>query len=203
MIKYLRDNKPRFTLFLVGLFLVSSILTTYSTHFGEWFLLYPQNVSEAVNWYRFIAYPLYIDGLDIWFLNALSLLLTAFVFENSISRRSMVIIALGSALIGGLVYALLNQQQPLDPIASPFMISWGYIAAVLAYGFRDWKKLILFEKIIIGLSLFTLLNFFSPNQNGILITQFMVMISIAVGVLLSGKKSKLQNNKHDEIQKSK
>jgi membrane associated rhomboid family serine protease len=203
MKKYLRDNKPRFTLFLIGLFLVSSILTTYSTYFGEWLLLYPKHVSEPVNWYRFIAYPFYIDGLDVWFLNALSLLLTAFVFENSISRRSMVLIALGAALIGGLVYALLNQQQPLDPIASPMMISWGYIAAALVCGFRNWNKLILFEKIIVGLSLITLLNFFSPNQNGILITQFMVMISIAVGVLLSGKKSKLQNNKHDEIQKSK
>jgi membrane associated rhomboid family serine protease len=134
-----------------------------------------------------LSYSFYTDSLVIWFLNALSLFLTAWVFERRTSRTAVVGITVLSAFLGGLGYALLNQAHPHTPLASPLMISWGYVSAAMVCGVICWKSMKVFEKIILGLALLWLLkSFFPPYGHHLLLVQLMVMAAVAL-LCLSGR----------------
>ncbi len=180
MKEYLKTHNPRVTLILIGLLFISNILVLFIPSLRQAVLLYPSNLNEPMNWYRFITYPLYVGGLLSWFHNAVVLYFTGLIFEVRLTKRPTILIIFISVLIGGLVAIILNQGDPINrPIASPSMISWGYWSTAIVTGIFYWKSTNLLEKIILGLCIVSLLSINNPDH-GFLIGQIVVIVVIAV-----------------------
>lgn len=180
MKEYLKSHNPKIALWLIGVFFISNLLTLFITSFGQVVLLYPSNLHEPINWYRFISYPLYVGGLFNWLHNSIVLFMTGLIVEPRFSRKAILLIILLSVLVGGFVAIILSQGDPINrPIASPTMISWGYCSAAIVTGIFCWKSLNLFEKIALGLCLLSIANM--QNQDfGFLIGQMSVIALVGL-----------------------
>ena len=184
---YLIDSKPKVTLILIVVLLISNILTTFIQPLQDYILLYPSNIKEPWNWYRLITYPLVVGGLVAWFLNSLVLLFTGYIIERRIAKSDLLGLIFISSIIGGLIFLFLNQNSQYNiPIASPTMISWGYWAASIVIGIKYWKGLNLFEKIILILCFLSILSIQNDNL-GFLIGQIAVIVIIMTIALIKIK----------------
>ena len=180
MKEYLKAHNPKIALWLIGVLFISNLLTLFIRSFGQAVILYPSNLNEPLNWYRFVSYPLYVGGLLSWLYNSIVLYLTGLIIEIRLTKKPIIMIILSSVIIGGLVAILINQGDPINrPIASPTMITWGYWSAAIVTGVYHWKSLNLFEKILLGLSLLSIFSI--QNQNfGFLIGQIVVIAIVAI-----------------------
>ena len=103
------------------------------------FFLYPSNLHQPWNYYRLFTYPLYVGGGINWFQNSLVILVTGYVIEYRLVKKDIYILIGLSSFIGGLIYIILNQEPNfIKPIATPSMISWGYLSATIAIGLIFW-----------------------------------------------------------------
>lgn len=185
---YLKNNLPKVSLILISIFFVSNFLTLLIPRFGDIVLLYPSNLSEPLNWYRLITYPLYVGGLLTWIHNALVIILTGFIIEKKVYKQDLIVLIILSTIIGGLIFILFNQGETYNsPIATPTMISWGYWSATIILGLKYWRTLILFEKIILILCFLSILSIWNDNV-GFLLGQLTVIISIAILTLTRYRK---------------
>ena len=188
MKNYLIKQRPRISLILILILFVSNIITLTFYDTQKYILLFPSlDLFEPWNWYRLITYPLYVGGLIAWFHNSLVIVLTGYIIENRLKKQKIIVLIFLSSIIGGLIYVLLNRDNPLVPIASPTMITWGYWAAAIVIGLNHWKSLILFEKIVLALCLLSILSvwndnigFFSGQIIVILTTGVMTFIQIKI-----------------------
>jgi len=180
MREYFKNSLPRISLILIAIFFVFNIFTIVFQGLGDTLFLYPSNLKEPLNWYRFITYPLYVGGLTKWFLSSLAFLLLGYLIEHRVRRSDLIGLIILSSLIGGLVFTIINQNDSHNiPIASPTMISWGYWAAGMIIGIKFFKELNTFEKIILilyALSIFSI----QAQDKGFLVGQIIVIIIIAI-----------------------
>ncbi len=185
---YIKNKKPKISLILILILFISNILTLFTPNLSDSILLYPSNLSEPLNWYRLITYPLYVGGLTTWFLNSLVFLLTGFIIESKLLKKDMIGLIFLSTVIGGLVYIILNQNDINNiAIASPTMISWGYWSATIVIGLKYWRTLNLFEKIIMILCFLSVLIIWNDNF-GFFLGQLSVIITIAILTILKYRK---------------
>ncbi len=179
MKKYLLENRPKFTITLILILFLSTIITFLLPGINNLIFLRTDNLTQAFNWYRFLTYPLITGGILNWLHNSLVLILTGYIFENRTIRKQMISICLISTLVGGLVFVLSNHNT-IQILIGPSMISWGYLAATIVCGFKNWKTLNLFEKIIFILSMISLLSVIAPDDIGIIFGQIAVVISVII-----------------------
>ena len=181
---YLKSNLPKVSIILILILFVSNFLTMLISRFSDIVLLYPSNLSEPLNWYRLITYPLYVGGLLTWILNSIVIILTGFVIENKIDKQDIFGLIGLSTIIGGLIFIIINQGEAYNtPIATPTMISWGYWSATIIIGLKYWRTLNLFEKIVMILCFISVLSIWNDNF-GFLLGQITVIITIAILTLL-------------------
>jgi membrane associated rhomboid family serine protease len=189
MIDYLIKKSPKISLILILILFVTNLLTLLIVPFGNFVMLYPSNLNEPLNWYRLLTYPCYVGGLLTWLINSLVVFLTGYIIENRIKRLYIIILIALSSFIGGLVFILINKDDPNNiPIASPTMISWGYWTAAIVLGIKFWKTLNLFERIILFLCILSVLSI--GNQNiGFLLGQIAVITTSCIWTLIILKKN--------------
>jgi membrane associated rhomboid family serine protease len=179
MKQYLIENRPRFTITLVLILLISGILTTFLPWISNLIILNTNNLTQPSNWYRFFTYPLIVGGLFNWLWNSIVLLLTGYVFENRTTKGYMIAICLISTFIGGMIYSIFNQGT-LIGLIGPSIISWGYISAIIVCGLKFWKTLNVYEKVILILSMISLLSIIAPENIGIILSQIIVVTFVAI-----------------------
>ncbi|RIH62708.1 rhomboid family intramembrane serine protease [Mariniphaga sediminis] len=180
MKEYLKKNLPKTSLIFVIILFVTNFLTLMIPQIGEIVLLYPSNLSEPLNWYRFFTYPLYVGGLITWIHNSIVIILTGFIIENKIKRKDLISLILLSSFVGGLIFIILNQNNNYNlPIAAPTMISWGYWSATIIIGLKSWKSLNLFEKIVLVLCALSILSIWNDNI-GFFMGQISVIVIIGI-----------------------
>jgi membrane associated rhomboid family serine protease len=184
---YLVKQRPRISLILILILFVSNIITLIFYDTQKYILLFPSlDILEPWNWYRLITYPLYVGGLITWLHNSLVIVLTGYIIENRLKKQNIIGLILLSSIIGGLIYIILNHDNPLIPIASPAMITWGYWAAAIVIGLNYWKSLILFEKIVLILCLLSILSIWNDNFV-FLLGQIIVIVMISILTLIQIK----------------
>jgi membrane associated rhomboid family serine protease len=177
---YIKSNKPKISLILISVLFISAILTLFIPKLDDVILLYPSNLYEPWNWYRFITYPLHVGGLLAWVHNSLIIVLTGFIIENKLKKQDLIGMILLSSIIGGLVFVIINFGDTYNtPIATPSMISWGYWSATIVIGLKYWRTLNLFEKIVMILCFLSILSIWNDNF-GFLLGQLSVIITIAI-----------------------
>ena len=188
MREYFKKNLPRLSLVLIVVFFIFNILTQVFQEFSNLLFLYPTNLHEPLNWYRFISYPLYVGGLLKWLLSSLAFLLLGYLIEHRIKRSYLIGLIILSSIVGGLVYTIINQNDSYNiPIASPTMISWGYWAAGIVIGIKFFKELNTFEKVILILYVLSIFNIDIQNK-GFLFGQLSVIIVISILTILKVQK---------------
>jgi membrane associated rhomboid family serine protease len=193
---YIKSNKPKISLILILILFVSNILTLIIPRLSDVILLYPSNLYEPWNWYRFITYPLYVGGLLTWIHNSLVIALTGFIIENKLKKQDLIGLILLSSVIGGLIFIILNYGDSYNtPIATPTMISWGYWSATIIIGLKYWRTLNLFEKIVMILCFLSILSIWNDNF-GFLLGQLSVIIIIAIMTLIKQRKIKTNRPQH-------
>jgi membrane associated rhomboid family serine protease len=184
---YLIRQRPRISIILISLLFVSNIITLVFYDTQKYILLFPSlDLLEPLNWYRLITYPLFVGGLIAWFHNSLIIVLTGYVIENRLKKQNIIGLILLSSIIGGLTYISFNHDNPLTPIASPAMITWGYWAASIVIGLNYWKSLNHFEKVVLILCFMSILSIWNDN-NGFLYGQVLVIIVIMILTLIQIK----------------
>lgn len=144
MKNHLTGNKPVVASALAGLFLVTCLAGMFFPPLNDALMLYPANVTQPANWYRFLTFPLSsAGGLGTWLYNALLLLFMGNIIEHRMKRQHLLALLLLASCTGGLLYASLYRNPygypaDLEPgIAGPGMISWGYFTAAAIYTFRN------------------------------------------------------------------
>jgi len=187
MKEYLITNRPKISLLMILILFVSAFLTLIFNKMDGFIMLYPSNLSEPLNWYRLLTYPLAVGGLIIWFKTSIVFVLTGYIIEHRVKKFDMLGMIILSSIIGGLFFIILNQNNELNiPIASPVMISWGYWAAAIVIGVKRWRSLNLFEKVIIILCGLSILSIWNDNL-GFLIGQLMVIVIVFLIAILKIK----------------
>lgn len=168
---------------LVSTILIRTIGMLFEKEISEYLILYPSNLSQPLQWYRFLTYPLESVGLFGWLRIALIILPAGYIIEKRTHKKNLISIISISALLGGLLFTFINHNNELNqPIASPGLIAWGFWIAAVACGIIQWKDLNYIEKIII---IIFLLNVFSFNHTdfGYLVAQIGVVVTILAFVL--------------------
>ncbi|MBF9255569.1 hypothetical protein I2I11_19880 [Pontibacter sp. 172403-2] len=181
-------EKPTFTIKFLIILLVSTIIIRtiemiFEKEIGAYLILFPSNLSQPLHWYRFFTYPLESVGLFGWFRIALIILPAGYIIEKRTNNNILVTIILISALLGGLLFTIINYGNELNrPIASAGLIAWGFWIATICCGILQWKDLNIIEKVII---LLFLLNIFSFNHSdfGYLVAQICVVVTILAFIL--------------------
>ncbi len=186
---YLKTNRPKISLILISILFISNILFSLIPELREMALLYPSNLSEPLNWYRLITYPLYVGGLSTWIQNSLVIILTGFIIENKVKKKDLIGLILLSTIIGGLVCIIFNQGEEYNiPIATPTMITWGYWSATIIIGLKYWRTLNLFEKIVMILCFLSISSIGNDNI-GFLLGQVSVIITVAILTMVKYRKA--------------
>ncbi len=161
---------------LVIILFISNIITIFIPKIGYFVLLYPTNLFEPWNWYRYFTYPLYVNGLINWLLNSICILCYGYLIEKRMKKSDLIGLILISTIIGGLLYTIITYHNlGYMPIASPTMISWGYGAASIVAGVKFWKTISLVEKIIFAICFLGIFSLYTDNL-GILLSQISVFI---------------------------
>ena len=181
-------EKPTFTIKFLIMLLVSTILIRtigmlFEKEISEYLILFPSSLSQPLHWYRFLTYPLDSVGLFGWLRIALIILPAGYIMEKRTHHNTLVIIIVISALVGGLLFTLINYGNELNrPIASAGLIAWGFWIAAITCGIFQWKDLNRIEKAIIILFL---LNIFSFNHSdfGYFVAQIGVVATVLAFVL--------------------
>jgi len=187
---YLIKQRPKISLILILILFASNTITLIFDETQKNILLFPNlELIEPWNWYRLITYPLYIGGLITWFHNSLIIVLSGYIIENRLKKQDIIGLILLSSIIGGLIYVLFNRDNPLVPMASPSMITWGYWAAAIVIGLNYWKSLILFEKIVLAFCLLSIISIWNDNI-GVFLGQIIVILMISVLTLIQIKMKK-------------
>jgi len=187
---YLKSNLPKISLILITIFFISNILTLLTPRFSEIILLYPSNLFEPLNWYRFITYPLYVGGLLSWIHNSLVIFLTVLIIEKKIRKQYLTGLIILSSIMGGLIFIIINQGGAYNkPIAAPTMISWGYWSATIVIGLKYWRTLNLFEKIVMILCFISILSIWNENF-GFFMGQLSVILLISILTIIKLRKLK-------------
>lgn len=191
---YLIKKRPKITMNLALIFFVSTILRNILTkifyQIDDYILLYPYNLYEPLNWYRLLTYPFYIYNIIVWFHIALVITLTGYIVENRIKKIDLYGLIILSCVAGGLIYIIINRNDELNiPIASPVMITWGYWAAAIVIGFRFWRSLNLFEKIIVICCVISILSLWNDNY-GYIIGQLTVIVLVMIITFIKIKQIK-------------
>lgn len=88
-------------------------------------MLLPAALGRPLGWYRLLTYCLVFASITHWLVVATVTLVAGWLAERWLGHRSMCVIAVIGAVLGGVVYALL--APPLQP-----MIGGGAIAAAFA-----------------------------------------------------------------------
>ena len=184
MKKYVKNNLPRISIILVSILIVSYILTLIFSGIKELVVLYPSNLIEPLNWYRFLTYSLYSGIIQDLIHNCIGIIITGFILENKIKKNDLIILILMSILVGGLSYAIVsNYDNNNIAIASAVMISWGYISGTIIIGLKHWRTLNLFEKFIIILSIISVFGIWNAHF-GFFMGQLFVCIVTGLFILL-------------------
>jgi len=194
MLQYFKANKPKVSLSLIAVFFISLILTSIFDNLNSVLVLYPSNLAEPWNWYRLLTYPLCVGSIVNWLHTSIVFILTGFIIEKRLQKKDIILYIFLSSIIGGLVFIIVNQNQPYNiGLASPIIITWGYWATALITGIRDWKNLIVFEKVIIALCILSFLGLFSEDI-GLMLAQFSAVILISIMTLTKRQKRLTENN---------
>lgn len=190
MKEYLIKERPRTTIKIIyGFIFFSSIITISLSAFGydnltDYLILFPSNISEPWNYYRFITYTAY-SGMAYWFYNSISFLLAGYVIEKRIMKKGIIILTLFSAIIGGLTCIIVNRNDELNlGVAGLTMISWSFGAAAIVCGLKYWKELKLFEKIITIVFMMGVIFIDFENDAGVVCGQIVVVIMTIISVII-------------------
>ena len=176
MKEYLLKKRPRIAIYLTCILFISTILLFALPQIGSLIALHPSNLKEALNWYRFLTYPLIVGGLGPWILNSLALIGYGYIIENRLKRKEIIILIMSSIIIGGVFYTIFNQRDIYNiPMASPTMISWAYWASAMVIAIRFWNSLNVFEKIIFVLGVISITSIYNENR-GFLYAQLLVIL---------------------------
>ncbi|MDP4185949.1 MAG: hypothetical protein Q8862_12415 [Bacteroidota bacterium] len=187
MKEFLIEKKPRLSIVIAIVFFVVNILTQTIPMLSNFLVLYPHNLYEPQSWYRFLTYPLYVGGLLNWIHFSLVIILTGYIIENRTNEKLIYTILILSTVIGGLVCAIFNQNQPIDvSIGSPTIIAWGFWSAAVVAGIKLWHSLAKFERWILILCFVYTLNITIGNL-GSFLSQISVILIIALYCLIRRK----------------
>jgi len=168
------------------------MLTLFWDKFYNIVLLRPTDLHDPKNWYRFLTYPLYINGLRTWLIVSISLFFFGGIIEKRLSSKFIITLIFFSTLFGGLIYAIINQEHTIPlPMGTAHMISWGYWASAIVIGLKFRKELNLIEKILLSLS-FVGVFFISRDNLGFFIASLSVIVSIILITLLIKNKNWVQ-----------
>ena len=179
MKEYLREHRPDFAVLMVIVFLLFTILTLMFPLLGKVVLLEPSNLYDPLSWYKLLTYPLYGTGLVTWINHSIILVLIGFIIEKKVKRLDLIGLVIMSTIVGGFLYIVFNQDGPNVGIASPVMISWGYLGVGIVIGLKDWQYLNLFEKILVILFCLSVPSIYNDNL-GFLLGQLTVLTACII-----------------------
>lgn len=164
MKKYFLDNLPKISLYYLGFIFCMFIVSIIFPSLFEAIVLYPINIVEPLNWYRFITHPYFIGGFYNFLLISIFLIIFGIQIERVLNRNQIITVILISSILSGLVFATLNYNFNNIPLAGCFIITWAYSGIALVLGIKNWKNLILFEKIVIIFCFVSIFDIFEFNQ---------------------------------------
>lgn len=203
---YLKNKKPRISLFLVSILFISNILTFFSDGLYQTIILFPKDIQNVSTWYKLLTYPLYVGGLIKWIHSGIVIIIAGYIIEHRLSKAKVISLIVLSSIIGGLIFSSIKVNDPLNtPIASPTMITWGMSTCAFILIVKKIKTSMLFEKLLVGCFIFSLLTI-EFIDNGFLIGQIGVMIFGLLYGLIFDKgepqitRGSLQNLLADELQ---
>jgi len=161
---YLINNKPRISLLLVGIFFISNLLTLLFDGLYNVILLFPQDIKSVWKWYKLLTYPFYVCGLSRWFYNGIAIVIAGYIIEQRLSAIKVIALIALSSVIGGIIFSIVNIDDPINrPIASLSMIAWGLYSCAFILVVKKIRSSILFEKIVAGLFIVSLLSMSSED----------------------------------------
>lgn len=187
---YLINNRPGISLLLVKIFFMSTLLTFLIEELHQTILLYPQDIKNIWTWYKLLTYPFYVNGLLNWLYDGIAIIIAGYIIEHRVSKRKVIALIVLSSIIGGLIYSIINVNDPLNsPIGSPTMIAWGLLSCAFILIIKKIRSSILFEKIVAGLFIVSLLSI-EVIDYGLLAGQIAVIIfGILYGLIFDEKKT--------------
>lgn len=163
---------------LISTILIRTIGVLFEQEISEYLILYPGNLSQPLQWYRFLTYPFESVGLFGWIRIALIILPAGYIIEKRTHKKNLVSIISISALLGGLLFTLINHNDELNrPIASAGLISWGFWIAAIVCGIINWKDLNKIEKAILMIFLLILFSF-NHTDFGYFVAQIGVVVTV-------------------------
>ncbi|MDB5191134.1 MAG: putative Membrane protein [Segetibacter sp.] len=191
---YLVKNKPGVSLYLTGVLFITNIITLITTHLDAYILLYPQDITNVLLWYKLVTYPLFVGGFFAWFQSALVIVSAGYFIEPKFERKKVLLLIALSSVIGGLAYAMANLDDPFNqPIASPTMITWGLSACAVTLILKRIKTAPLMEKIIAGLFLLSFFNL-NPSDTGYFLGQVsVIVVGLLFGLFLEEKLTRVSD----------
>ncbi len=168
---------------LVSTILIRTIGMLFEKEISEYLILFPSSLSQPLQWYRFLTYPLDSNGLFGWLRIALIIFPAGYIIEKRTHNNTLVIIILISALVGGLFFTLINYGNGLNrPVASAGLIAWGFWIAAITCGILQWKDLNRIEKAIVILFLLSIFSF-NHSDFGYFVAQIGVIAIVLAFVL--------------------
>jgi membrane associated rhomboid family serine protease len=198
MKKLFFGNKPVVSAALAGLFLITHLVGTLFPGVSDALVIYPTNLTQPANWYRFVTYALAAaGGLGYWLYNALLLVFLGNIIEHRMQRKHLTMLILLSVFAAGLCYPIFYHDPYAHlsgmeaPLAGFGFISWGYLTVALVHAFRNRHALSIQARVLILLvGAFCIVNAVNVNQRGLLVAQLATIVVSLVfvtrpGVLLS------------------
>ena len=199
--QYMKEHSVRLTFFLVIILFISNILSALISEFSNIIILQPEHLNEPEDWYRLITYS--FNWSSSWLYQVIIILITGFVIEHLLKKKTIISIILLSVITGGFIYLLLAQNNEMNiAITGPRMIVIGYSVTAIFIGIRNWKTILVFEKIVV-ISCFifafpfwnlTNINFFD-TQIDYSIAQIAVILIIIIFNLFRNRNIELKGNK--------
>ncbi|MFQ5753668.1 MAG: rhomboid family intramembrane serine protease, partial [bacterium] len=122
-------KKSEISFALAVLFFIGLLLGLFYPEIVSILELSPERSLSPLYWYTFFTYSfIHIDIFHFLFIS-LSIVFSGLIIEKYLSRYIMIIIIIGSMILGGIIYCLITPMS-VSYIGGN-MISYGYIGALL------------------------------------------------------------------------
>jgi len=174
------------SLLVVIVIFALNITSKFISGLDDFFLLYPSNLEEPLNWYRFLTYS-FGGGIDTLLEYSALIIMASLIMENKIKSKELIFLSVISVVIGGVIYAVISKDN--IPITSSGMLFWGYAGAAFSIAFINYTILHKYQKYLLFiLFLSTLGNVVFSLGNSYKLASFCVLITSMVVIYIKYQK---------------
>ena len=136
----------RFSLFIILLFFVGTILYLSFPVSIKYFGIIPERNSNPLYWYTILTFSFIHCGFSHFFRDSLFILLVGIIIEKKINQKSLIIATFLSIIISVLILSIMSEGD--IPLVGANFIFYGYIGTLFALWFIQRDKFTLYERII-------------------------------------------------------